>query len=830
MTERILSNIHLKNTIEPLSYKSSGKPGAPLKLPKRDSDNHFNYLKRQFDAILADQDKESTKKPNGILTLKRKNGTYLEFSGMQNYELIVRSLENIPSGIRLLNVRDENEVIKATVYVPNGKELFFMKKLEMYKNGTKSKSGKNKFSDLIDGIEEVKIALIEAFWIGKKKDIPDKVEVWCEVWLRVDNYNFKEVEQKFREICLKLKIELDEKLIDFPERIVKLVKLNSSQIITILESFEYLAEIRRADEVNSEILDIDSKTQMEFIDDLLERTIVENSKSSICLLDTGVNNVHSLLNKFILDSSLHTVESSWGSNDHRGHGTEMAGISLYNDLSYSLNSAERIFIKHNIESVKILPNLGENNSQLFGSITQNAVYLAESVNPDFNRTLCMAVTSSKYNTNDGTPTSWSAALDNISFGREDKTKRLFFISGGNLNTQEFNVNIYPEANYIHSIENPGQSWNSITVGAYTNLIYVNQDRFIDYYPVADVGELSPFSSTSKNWSNKWPIKPEILCEGGNMLTNGSDFDTSDDLSILTTYHKPLFRLLSTLNGTSASTAKASWISAQIMANYPQIWPETVRALIIHSARWTEKMKKQFCKIDQKMSGRNTLLRTCGYGIPNLERAMHCLSNSVNLVIEGEIQPYNKEGMNDMHLHKIPWPNDVLRQLGNIDCELRVTLSYFIEPGPGEIGWKDKYRYPSCGLRFDVINKDEKRTDFVKRINIKMRENSLDKGDGTSGSDNWYLGSRNRDVGSIHSDFKRETAVDFCDSNYIAIYPVNGWWKERKNLKSYNKKVRYSLIVSISTPNTEIDLYNPIMHEVSIQNKSEIQIEVNSFST
>lgn len=34
--------------------------------------------------------------------------------------------------------------------------------------------------------------------------------------------------------------------------------------------------------------------------------------------------------------------------------------------------------------------------------------------------------------------------------------------------------------------------------------------------------------------------------------------------------------------------------------------------------------------------------------------------------------------------------------------MRVTLSYFVEPGPGEVGWEDKYRYLACGLRFDAI--------------------------------------------------------------------------------------------------------------------------------
>ena len=138
----------------------------------------------------------------------------------------------------------------------------------------------------------------------------------------------------------------------------------------------------------------------------------------------------------------------------------------------------------------------------------------------------------------------------------------------------------------------------------------------------------------------------------------------------------------------------------------------------------------------------------------------------------------------------------------------------MEPGPGEVGWKDKYRYPSCGLRFDLKNSDETIDDFKKRVNVKMRgEDIKDKGDGSSGSERWYLGSDNRDVGSIHSDFCEINAVDLCDCNNIAVYPIIGWWRERTYLGKYNKKVRYSLVVSLSTPKEDIDLYTPIMTQV-----------------
>lgn len=76
-----------------------------------------------------------------------------------------------------------------------------------------------------------------------------------------------------------------------------------------------------------------------------------------------------------------------------------------------------------------------------------------------------------------------------------------------------------------------------------------------------------------------------------------------------------------------------------MAEYPRAWPETIRALIVHSANWTPMMREQFCTEDTKSTGRKNLLRACGYGVPDLQRAIQCMSNRVNLVIEEELQPF-----------------------------------------------------------------------------------------------------------------------------------------------------------------------------------------------
>ncbi len=816
-------NIFLFNTIEPLPYASGSKPGPRKKIPERDVYAHAEKLKRKFEEAYAQAQNQKR-----AAAIREREGTYLEFFSKQQHDLAVKSLENLSAGIRLLNVKTDEatNTIRATVYIPDGKESFFINKVEKYLSSYEE-TGKPQFNELISSIDDVRLAFLDAFWIGKKEDIPTNGAAWCEIWLRVEDEQFDGVESTLSKQCEELGIICDEKSIKFPERLIKLIYANAAQLGELISCYAYIAEIRRAPEITSFFEELSIKEQREWVDDLLSRLDYDFSNAAICILDTGVSIGHPLLANVINDDTVQAVEAAWGNNDHEGHGTEMAGIALYYNLQNKLLSPNRERIVHHLESVKILPPRGENEPKLYGAITQRAVYLAEISRPEIERILCMAVTSGKYNTNDGSPTSWSAAVDSITSGASgEEGKRLFSVSAGNVYPFELSDIAYPDANINHSVESPGQAWNAITVGAYSQIIRIEEELLSGYQPVADCGELSPYSSTSVTWDKKWPIKPEILCDGGNIATCGNEYTECTDLSLLTTHYKPLSRLFSTIWGTSSATAQAAWMAAQIIAEYPGIWPETVRALLIHSARWTDAMKSQFCKPDKKTTGRRNLLRSCGYGIPSLERAIQCMNNSVNLVIESELQPFVKNGMNEMHVHHIPWPKEILQDLGAVPAIMRVTLSYFIEPGPGEIGWKDKYRYPSCGLRFEVINQNETKSDFMKRINIKMRgEDKKDAGEGTSGSENWYLGADNRDVGSIHSDFRQQNAADLCDANYVAVYPIIGWWRERVNLGRYNSMVRYSLVVSISTPEVDVNLYTPIITQIEAGIKTAVEIEV-----
>ncbi|MCH3959360.1 MAG: S8 family peptidase [Selenomonas sp.] len=813
-------NIFLSNTNKSLPYSSGSKPVKKNYPERNNNKTHAAFIQKRLNECY---ERSTTQKQ--VAAIRYKEGVYLEFSSAAKYNLATKSLENRTQGIRLLNVKsdEKTETMKATVYIPAGKESYFIKKVEAYATEmTANKIPKN--NDLVRSIEDIRIAMLDSFWIGKSEDIPSEVAQWCEVWIRYDKMSVEDASSDILECCIGLKIDIDPNKLVFPERIVHLIKANKYQLTMLISCCEYITEFRRAPEPTSFFDNLYGAEQQEWVENLLGRTDFMDSNTAICLLDTGLNSSHPLILPAIKDKeTVQAVRGSWGANDHMGHGTEMAGIALYNNLKDTLIKSKRVSINHKIESVKILPPKGKNPIELYGAITEQAVALAEISNPTADRTLCMAITSSDYNTEDGSPTSWSAAIDSITSGaNENGEKRLFFISAGNVSPVELAHNDYPNTSLLHGVENPGQSWNAITVGAIANDIQISDITYKNFHPVADRGQLSPYSSTSVTWSNKWPVKPEILLDGGNMATNDTDYTECEDLSLLTTCHKHLVRPFSTIWGTSSATAQASWMAAQIYAEYPGIWPETVRALLVHSARWTESMHKQFCKEDTKSKGRKQLLRSCGYGVPNLSKAIQCVNNSVNLIIQGKLQPFIKDHMNEMHLHEIPWPKEVLRSLGETKATIRVTLSYFVEPGPGEVGWKDKYRYPSCGLRFDVISSNETVEDFKKRIDIKMRGDDIkDSGDGRSRD--WYLGVGNRDVGSIHSDHCDDLAVNLCDANYVAVYPVIGWWRERSYLGKCNEIVRYALVVSIETPEAEADLYTPIITKIKTIPTPEITI-------
>ena len=597
-------------------------------------------------------------------------------------------------------------------------------------------------------------------------------------------------------------------------------------MVDLIYSFGWIAEIRRAEELNGFWLDQTVVNRENWIESALNNITFNDSNNFISILDSGINNGHQLLKDALSDNDRLTVDINWGKNDtgHNGHGTAMAGIAFYGNLNNILENNTSLGINHKLESIKILPPAGlANDLHKCHFITQNAVNTAIINNSDYKRIFCMAITGK--NQNDfGKPSTWSACLDNIIFGEDDNDKKLFVVSAGNVRDEEDWKN-YPESNLDLSIESPSQAWNAITVGAYTQKILPDGNT------VANKFELSPYSRTSSCWDSSWPIKPEVVFEGGNLRKLDNDeIDYHEDLDILTTSTNSSINAFTRFNATSAATAFASNFLAKLRDVYPNAWSETLRALMIHSASWNPEMVKQFGTNLKKVGSKQKLLKVVGYGIPNLEKAVECKSNYLTFISEEVIKPYKIDGTlktNEIHYYEFPWPAEILASLGSADVTLRVTLSYYIEPNPGDKGYSTKYSYQSTALKFSLINQTEDFENFkirTNKINIDNLKDvlSVDKlsdGDYDKISEKrWFFGNETVFKGSIHSNFWKGSAADIAVCNKLAVYPVaSGWWKQLKKQKKYDSQLRYSLIVSIETPANTSDIYTEIANQVLLKN-------------
>lgn len=816
--QRNLKHIYLTNNGRREQFTWPRGGGGRVVLPQRDRAAHAARLEEALtSAIAAAAEQAAARNPD---IAGGQSGFYLEFDIGKEQRALLDKLEDKRgrahielAAVRPAEVDPENR-LSATVFVPEAKRDLYLKKVEEYRT-EETPTGKPKNEPLVASLQDVRLAQARSLFTDDIQLFPSaSQQAWWEVWLRTGAQPILERAANI------LNIVLREHVVRFPEREVLIALATPAQIGMIVANTDAIAELRLARDTPSVFLAMDSVEQRDWNDELADRLVLPaDDAPSVCILDSGSTRLHPLIEPFLAAADQQAWNGVWQVEDTstqwRGHGTRMSGLALYGDLSGPLVSTDPINLSHVLESVKILPDQGANDPDLYGYITVEAVSRAEIHAPERARVFCLAVTSTGEHWR-GRPSSWSAAVDELAYGN-GTDQRFVTISAGNLNA------LYPAAEYLDQndaapIQSPAQAWNALTVGAMTEKCTIVDATFVGWSPLATAGDLSPLSRTSLTWQHEWPIKPDVVFEGGNYGVNpaNGDSDHLDDLALLTTNNRLQTGYFNVMSDTSAATALAARMGAQILADRAELWPETVRGLIVHSADWTPAMRGHL-PINPTQSDKRLLLRRYGYGVPDLAKAIRSQPNDVTLVIESAMQPFFLDGSTiktrDMILHDLPWPAGTLEALGEEQVQLRVTLSYFVEPNPGERGWTKRHRYASHGLRFAVKRPEEDLDTFRGRINAAAQEEDGDYAGGQD--DGWVMGPRLRDRGSLHSDIWEGTAADLANRHGIAVYPTGGWWREKMRLERYGREVRYALILTLRAQ-TAIDLYTEITNSIGIE--------------
>ena len=756
---------------------------------------HAAYVKERYNAAVTQAiDNLDKREAEGLPVAK---GVYVDVEMDKDFVPDSYGTADGRNGATIMKVteKEDESNVGITVYVKREKKEWLEKMADGY-------SAKNSNKNKIAPINDVVCTDISTLYVSPKDfdDIPEEGTHFYELWL---SHSRENNEEEIKNKLAQLKIAEVAQPLLFEGVDVWMIRATKQQLRSLPWTLGYIEGIRPYRQPS--ILTNDNHESREWSGLVKEEVTYCDDMEQVLvgILDTGVNNEHELLKPVLPEKRMDVAIGVAEATDKSGHGTGMAGLALLGDLTdiaYQRNMA--VEVHHALASVKMLDPGHKTPREFYGAVIEEGIGKASDMEAYIQ---CMAITDD--DSYDGTATSSSAALDE-SIYHQGHCDRMVLISAGNVQPTAVDHENYIESCKANAIQSPAQAWNALTVGAYTEKVVTADAGFT---PLAAPGGVSPFSCSSFPWSRK-RIKPEIMMEGGNVAYHELLKETlHSDLRLVTTNNE-LETPLQEFEATSAATALATRLAAQVKVENPDLSMLSVRGLMVHSARWTREMER-IRDIDERMS-------LCGYGVPDANVAQYSSEKSATYIFENTLKPY-KSGTgsgnryNEWHFYDLPWPKELLEEMGKENVKIRITLSYYIKPSPGYAGRANLYRYPSATLHFDLKNALETTHEFQSRRNKNEGEKTTDNKPGK-----WTVGQQRRERGTVQSDWIECSAAELSDMDQIVVYPGAGWWKERK-LANVDNAIPYSLIVSIET--TETEIYNAV--ETAIANRIGVQIAV-----
>src|SRR3972149_3052535 len=162
MAKNRYPHLFLRGREQALRYTASRRI-VKKRIPERDRAAHAARLQRQLEDTWVEARRLASDR--SAVSLPTKDGIYLEFQGSGGYDLIAKGLEDLKSKrIRLCNVRvvstpDSQKKTVATVYIPEDKKGYFLKKIDEYAT-EQTRKGNPRHSDLIRSIEGIRLAVL----------------------------------------------------------------------------------------------------------------------------------------------------------------------------------------------------------------------------------------------------------------------------------------------------------------------------------------------------------------------------------------------------------------------------------------------------------------------------------------------------------------------------------------------------------------------------------------------------------------------------------------------------------------------------------------------
>lgn len=392
----------------------------------------------------------------------------------------------------------------------------------------------------------------------------------------------------------------------------------------------------------------------------------------ICVIDSGIERGHPMLGPAIGDTS--AAPAAIGTAlDHAGHGTKVAGIALYGDLTANIKS--RTFAPElTLFSVRVTNDQGHFDeqtlivNQMRDAIVQMHTGYGCRV---FNISLGDADTVFADNQR---PTPWATILDELA--REKDI--VIVVATGNCFPQvdetdhDAIARTYPDYLFAEEarIIDPAMAVNVLTVGSLAqdegSYFGERYPRDPAYRPIAKTNQPSPFTRHGPGFAQA--IKPDLCDYGGNLVLDGRQRRITRDLGAGIVSFSHQFgqgRLFTADYGSSFAAPRVAHQAARILGQYPNASANLVRALLVASAEIPPAVKELIGF--QRTEEKQRVLQLCGYGKPDLERALYSSQKRVALICEESLE------LDHFHIFEIPIHED-FKQMGG-HRQISVTLTF-----------------------------------------------------------------------------------------------------------------------------------------------------------
>jgi hypothetical protein len=476
--------------------------------------------------------------------------------------------------------------------------------------------------------------------------------------------------EKFKtEILQRLFVYLDEKSIEFkfdkPNDRLELNNPTPEILQEIIENFDIIESATNSAFTTVRPGEFNTVTREQGINIVN----ADDDLPIIGIIDTGISSTSAIAPLVIDDRSFSLNGDPFidTANIHsNGHGTPVAGLVTLGKINHLNQFNHNVIADAKALSIKI------SNSGI-GFISEielvNMLYKVKAKYPQikiFTLTTCY----DRHKTTNETFSDYTFLLDKFAH----ETDSLIFICTAN-NNDAINDNSSYDLSYFHSektnICTPADSMNNFTVGAAADNI--SNGPFLG---IADGREFPTLFSRKghidlslifpKNKTNNKYFKPDVIESGGDLgYYNAITLDYMDDSMIDLISARPEMGLFKDL-GTSFSTPLVANLAAKIQKQYPELHPQTIKALIINSA------SLNMIPFDATVSKLKN--RVAGHGYIDNFKSVFSNENSATLILEDSISD------DDLKVYPINFPQyltqtDLGKQRGIVKVTATLCFSF-----------------------------------------------------------------------------------------------------------------------------------------------------------